>query len=85
MMGLGADRLLRIIIPLFVLGGCASIDKLRVLYSWKSLDFAFPNDLTRQLAIREGRFIPGAAVPIDVDFYHRGFKQFLYCKETFKV
>ncbi|EFN80990.1 Protein yellow [Harpegnathos saltator] len=70
-MGLGGDRLLSIIIPLVVLGGCASIDKLRVIYSWKALEFAFPNAAARKLAIQEGRFIPGAPIPIDVDFYHK--------------
>lgn len=63
--------LYRFIIPFLLLEGCVSIEKLKEIYSWKSLDFAFPNDYMRQQAIREGSFIPGAPVPIDVDFYHK--------------
>ncbi|XP_011494303.1 PREDICTED: protein yellow-like [Ceratosolen solmsi marchali] len=46
------------------------ISKLRNVYSWKSLDFVFPNDVVREAAIRSGRFKPGAAIPIDVDVYY---------------
>ena len=45
-------------------------EKLRVVYSWKSLDFAFPSKVSREAAIITGRFKPGAAVPIDVDVYY---------------
>lgn len=41
--------------------------KLRLIYSWKSLDFAYPNDAIRQQAITNGLYKPGAPVPIDVD------------------
>ncbi|KYN07653.1 PREDICTED: protein yellow-like [Cyphomyrmex costatus] len=61
----------RFIIPFLLLKGCASIEKLKGIYSWKALEFAFPNVHTRENAIREGSFIPGAPVPIDVDFYHK--------------
>lgn len=64
-------RLLRIIIPFLLLGACASFEKLKGIYSWKALEFAFPNPQARYDAIREGRFIPGAPLPIDVDFYHK--------------
>ncbi|XP_012227991.1 dopaminechrome tautomerase-like [Linepithema humile] len=64
-------RLLRIIIPFLLLGGCASIEKLKGIHSWKALEFAFPNKHARDLAILEGRFIPGAPLPLDVDFYHK--------------
>ncbi|XP_050459219.1 protein yellow-like isoform X1 [Cataglyphis hispanica] len=63
--------LLRVIIPFLFLGKSASIEKLKNIYSWKALEFAFPNEEARELAIQEGRFIPGAPVPIDVDFYYR--------------
>lgn len=68
----------RFVIPFLLLKGCASIEKLKGIYSWKALEFAFPNEYARENAIREGSFIPGAPVPIDVDFYHKGLKQFLY-------
>ncbi|XP_012523970.1 protein yellow [Monomorium pharaonis] len=63
--------LCRFIVPFLFLKGCTSIEKLKGIYSWKALDFAFPNNYARQQAILEGRFIPGAPLPIDVDFYHR--------------
>lgn len=65
--------LLRATIAL-LLGGSASIEKLKNIYSWKALEFAFPNEAAKELAIQEGHFIPGAPVPIDVDFYYRGIK-----------
>lgn len=66
--------LLRIIIPFLFLAECVSIEKLKGIYSWKTLEFAFSNEHTREQAIREGHFIPGVPVPIDVDFHHRGCK-----------
>lgn len=69
-----AAWLLRAIVPFLLLGGSESIEKLKNIYSWKALEFAFPDEHVKELAIQEGRFIPGAPVPIDVDFYHRGFK-----------
>ncbi|KAI4502100.1 hypothetical protein M0802_002782 [Mischocyttarus mexicanus] len=49
---------------------CELSNKLKIIYSWKSLDFAFPNQRAREIAIKQGSFIPGAPVPIDVDFYY---------------
>ncbi|XP_072744614.1 yellow-e3 isoform X4 [Anoplolepis gracilipes] len=66
-----AAWLLRTIISFLLLGGSLSIEKLKNIYSWKALEFAFPNEYARELAIHDGRFIPGAPIPIDVDFYHR--------------
>ncbi|XP_011881014.1 PREDICTED: protein yellow-like [Vollenhovia emeryi] len=66
-----ARLLYRLIIPFLLLERCGSIEKLKSIYSWKALEFAFPNEHARHLAIQEGRFIPGASVPIDVDFYHK--------------
>lgn len=57
--------------PFLLLGGSTCIEKLKNIYSWKALDFAFPSQEARTQAIIEGRFIPGASVPIDVDFYHK--------------
>jgi len=68
----------RFIIPFLLLKGCVSIEKLKNIYSWKALEFAFPNEHARENAIREGRFIPGTPVPIDVDFYHKGFTNNFY-------
>ncbi|NP_001154982.1 yellow-e3 isoform X1 [Nasonia vitripennis] len=45
-------------------------NKLRTVFSWKALDFAFGSDIAREAAIRTGRFKPGASIPIDVDVYY---------------
>lgn len=44
-----------------------SYKNLRLVYSWKSLDFVFPDAWTREQAIMNKDFIPGAPFPIDVD------------------
>ena len=56
---------------LLLLGISSSLthEKLKTIYSWKALEFAFPNEHDRQLAITKGDFIPGAPLPIDVDVY----------------
>lgn len=80
-----ATWLLRAIIPFLLLGGSASIEKLKNIYSWKALEFDFPSEHAKELAIQEGRFIPGAPVPLDMDFYHRGFKSFVLFSHTVKA
>lgn len=59
---------------LLLLGISSSLthEKLKTIYSWKALEFAFPNEHHRQLAIEKGDFIPGAPLPIDVDVYTGG-------------
>ena len=39
---------------------------------WKQLDYSFPNDQVRQMAIKNGQFIAANAVPIDVDVHYQG-------------
>ncbi|GAB1861265.1 Bee-milk protein [Camponotus japonicus] len=65
-----AGWLLRAILSFLFLGRPESFEKLKVIHSWKVLEFDFPNEHAKELAIQEGRFIPGAPIPIDVDFYH---------------
>lgn len=57
---------------LFLLTVSAAVksEKLKLLYSWKQLEFAFSCQADREEAIKKGDFIPGAPVPIDVDVYH---------------
>lgn len=53
-----------------ILLACQSLgynQHLKLVAEWKTLDFAFPGLDVRQLAIRTGNFVPGNAVPIDVD------------------
>ncbi|XP_011298960.1 major royal jelly protein 3 [Fopius arisanus] len=45
----------------------ANTNKLRLIYSWKSLEFDYPNAIARQTAVERGEFTPGDPVPIDVD------------------
>ncbi|XP_066592902.1 dopaminechrome tautomerase-like [Prorops nasuta] len=52
--------------------GYPSYSKLKSVFSWKALEFAFPSDVVRENAIRDGSFVPGAPVPIDVDIYLAG-------------
>ncbi|KAL0104718.1 hypothetical protein PUN28_016387 [Cardiocondyla obscurior] len=61
----------RIIIPFMLMRGCTSFDKMKTIYSWKALEFAFSNEQHRHNAIQQGEFIPGAPLPIDVDFYYK--------------
>ncbi|KAK0157801.1 hypothetical protein PV328_011492 [Microctonus aethiopoides] len=51
---------------LFEIANC-DVEKLRGIYSWKSLDFKYPSVNEREQAIRNGSFIFGAPFPIDVD------------------
>lgn len=50
----------------------STVNKLRGVYSWKALEFAFPNNQARENAILIGDFIPGNPVPIDVDVDYGG-------------
>lgn len=45
-------------------------EKLKNIYSWKALEFAFPNEYAKLAAIKSGSYIPGASLSIDVDVYN---------------
>lgn len=45
---------------------------LKLLYQWKEMDFEFPSPEDRENAILNNVYIPGNAVPIDVDVDYRG-------------
>ncbi|KAJ8678882.1 hypothetical protein QAD02_014669 [Eretmocerus hayati] len=45
-------------------------NKLRKVFEWKQLDFDFGSDIAREAAIRNGRYRPGASIPIDVDVHY---------------
>lgn len=47
-------------------------EKLKNIYSWKALEFAFPNEYAKLAAIKSRSYIPGASLPIDVDVYNTG-------------
>ncbi|XP_050667032.1 protein yellow-like isoform X2 [Leptidea sinapis] len=44
---------------------------LRIVRQWPELQFAFPSEALRQIAMEKQYYVPGNSVPIDVDVYHR--------------
>jgi hypothetical protein len=50
----------------------ANSQQLKLVNEWKSVDFNFPTERHRQEAITNRVFIPGNAVPIDVDVQYKG-------------
>ncbi|XP_015109645.1 major royal jelly protein 1 [Diachasma alloeum] len=42
-------------------------DRLKLIHSWKSLEFDYPDANARRVAVNRKEFIPGVPVPIDVD------------------
>lgn len=40
---------------------------LKLVAEWRTLDFAFPGEDVKQLAVQAGNYIPENCVPIDVD------------------
>lgn len=61
------------------------INKLRTVFSWKALDFAFGSDIAREAAIRTGRFKPGAAIPIDVDVHYGNYSDIYALRKRNKI
>ncbi|XP_037964790.2 major royal jelly protein 1 isoform X1 [Plutella xylostella] len=52
--------------------GLGAKSDLRVVRQWAELDFAFPSEAERSLALASRAYVPGNSVPIDVDVHHRG-------------
>lgn len=50
-------------------GGDRDSSPMKTLYSWKQLDFTFPNDNVRQQMIRNQEFIPINTMILDSDVY----------------
>lgn len=44
----------------------------KTIVQWKQLNFEFPDECEREIAIKEGRFIPENCVPYDVDLQYKG-------------
>ncbi|XP_076169512.1 yellow-e3 [Ptiloglossa arizonensis] len=55
-----------------VTSGSPVYERLKIIYEWKALEFAFPSELDRQTAIKNQIFVPGGPLPIDVDVYNGG-------------
>lgn len=49
-----------------------SLRQLKLVNEWKSVDFIFPTEHQKNDAILRQEYIPGMAVPIDVDVYYKG-------------
>lgn len=48
------------------------LKSLKILSEWKEMEFEFPTRDIRENAILNNVFIPGNAVPIDIDVDYRG-------------
>ncbi|KAF9424040.1 hypothetical protein HW555_000749 [Spodoptera exigua] len=51
--------------------GLGAKNDLRVVRQWAELDFVFPSEEAKQIAIQKRYYVPGNSVPIDVDVHHR--------------
>jgi hypothetical protein len=45
---------------------------LKLVSEWKSIDFNFPTETLRRDSMSKQNYIPGNAVPIDVDVHYKG-------------
>lgn len=61
-----------VILFLLAIADSQAQEKLKNIYSWKALEFAFPNEFAKLAAIKSGSYIPGVSLPIDVDVYNTG-------------
>lgn len=66
------------ILLLLTIVNLQALEKLKIIYSWKSLDFVFPSEHARLAAIKSGNFIPGSPLPIDVDVYNGELKSTVF-------
>lgn len=48
------------------------LQSLKILSEWKEMEFEFPSHDVRESAILNKLYIPGNAVPIDLDIDYRG-------------
>lgn len=49
--------------------GTQSASKLRERFSWRSVDYAYPDDFTRQQAMLAGAFIPENNLPVGIEVW----------------
>ncbi|CAK9798071.1 Protein yellow [Anthophora quadrimaculata] len=66
------------VLLLFAISHSSAFEKLKSIFSWKALEFAFPSEHAKLIAIKNGDFIPGAPVPIDVDVYQAERKSMVF-------
>ncbi|XP_022161165.1 protein yellow-like isoform X1 [Myzus persicae] len=64
----------RIALAILILGCCTCAvwsvnDRLREVYSWKQMDFAFPDQRTRQAAIASGEYVQANNLPLGLEVW----------------
>ena len=46
---------------------CGATTKLQERYSWKQLDFVFPNEISKQQALISGSYVPTNGLPVGIE------------------
>ena len=46
--------------------------QLVVLYRWTRLEFTFPTEELKQIALQKGLYVPNKGIPVDVDIEYGG-------------
>lgn len=75
---LGFIKIVAIFATLFICqqnhlaSGQLSLKKLKTVAEWKELEFQFPLPEDKNLALLSGKYVPGNAVPIDVQVDYKG-------------
>ncbi|XP_027854027.2 protein yellow-like isoform X2 [Aphis gossypii] len=64
----------RITLAILILGCCTCAvwsvnDRLREVYSWRQLDFTFPDQMTRQAAIASGEYVQANNLPLGLEVW----------------
>ncbi|KAL0278636.1 UNVERIFIED_CONTAM: hypothetical protein PYX00_000403 [Menopon gallinae] len=54
------------------------LNRMEVVYQWKSIDFEYPDRRSREESIAKGEFVPGNAVPLDVDVWNNGVSKKIF-------
>lgn len=58
-----------VLFSLILNGGVKATYKLQERYSWKQLDFAFPNQRLKERALANGDYLPQNALPVGVEHW----------------
>lgn len=57
----------------------------KTIVQWKQLYFEFPDECEREIAIKEGRFIPENCVPYDMGLQYKGQLKLTMFMEMFEI
>lgn len=62
------------VLAILLLGCCACAvrsinDRLREVYSWRQVDFAFPDQATREAAVASGEYVPANNLPLGLEVW----------------